>query len=83
MNQLSYVGYVDDIVFVFETIAQLQASLITLNKTFRRFGLQINTPRTKSMILTLIRATLFLSLFLVSRPTLKIRIFKINKKNFL
>ena len=38
-NQLSWVGYADDIVLVFETIAQLQEGLVALNKTFRRFGL--------------------------------------------
>ena len=50
MNQLSWVGYADDIVLVFENIAQLQAGLVTLNQTFRKFGLQINVSKTKSMI---------------------------------
>ena len=46
----SWVGYADDIVLVFETNAQLQAGLVTLNHTFKRFGLQINISKTKSMI---------------------------------
>ena len=49
-NLLSWVGYADDIVLVFETNAQLQAGLVTLNHTFKRFGLQINISKTKSMI---------------------------------
>ena len=49
-NIVNWVGYADDIVLVFENIAHLQAALVTLNDTFRRFGLQINVSKTKSMI---------------------------------
>jgi len=49
-NLISWVGYADDIVLVFETNDQLQAGLVTLNHTFRRLGLQINISKTKSMI---------------------------------
>lgn len=47
---ITWVGYADDIVLVFEDNHNMQEGLIMLNKTFKRFGLKINVSKTKSMI---------------------------------
>ena len=49
-NLVSWVGYADDIVLVFEDISNLQRGLDILNQTFKRFYLNINVTKTKSMI---------------------------------
>ena len=49
-KMISWVGYADDIVLVFEDNLNMQEGLIMLNKTFKRFGLKINVSKTKSMI---------------------------------
>ena len=45
---ISWVGYADDIVLVFEDNLNMQEGLIMLNKTFNRFELKINVSKTKS-----------------------------------
>ena len=47
---ISWVGYADDIVLVFEDVLSMQNGLVALNETFNRFGLKINCTKTKSMI---------------------------------
>ena len=47
---ISWVGYADDIVLVFEDALSMQNGLLALNETFNRFGLKINCTKTKSMI---------------------------------
>ena len=47
---ISWVGYADDIVLVFEDALSMQNGLVALNETFDRFGLEINCTKTKSMI---------------------------------
>ena len=44
---ITWVGYADDIVLVFEDNHNMQEGLIMLNKTFKRFGLKINVSKTK------------------------------------
>ena len=43
-------GYADDIVLFFESTNDLQKALVTINTTFDRFGLRVNTQKTDTMI---------------------------------
>ena len=47
---IDWSGYADDLELYFEDAADLQKGLVILNDTFIRFHLQINIPKTKTMI---------------------------------
>ena len=48
---VDWCGYADDLELAFESIADLEKGLKLLDETFRRFHLQINASKTKTMIL--------------------------------
>lgn len=49
-HTIDWSGYADDLLLVFENAEELQKALILLNDTFKRFHLQINIGKTKTMI---------------------------------
>ena len=48
---VDWLGYADDLVLLFKDLSSLQKGLNLLNETFRRYQLEINTDKTKTMIL--------------------------------
>ena len=46
-----WIGYADDLIHAFTIKSSLQNALTELNDTFSRFGLKINTSKTKTMVL--------------------------------
>ena len=48
---IDWIGYADDLILTFTTKSSLQIALTELNDTFSRFGLKINSSKTKTMIL--------------------------------
>ena len=50
-HRVTWIGYADDIVLAFDDAYNLKKALILLNDTFKRFQLNINGEKTKTMIL--------------------------------
>ena len=48
---IDWIGYADDLILAFTSKSSLQNALTELNDTFSRFGLKINTSKTKTMVL--------------------------------
>ena len=48
---VDWLGYADDLVLLFKDLSSLLKGLNLLNETFRRYQLEINTDKTKTMIL--------------------------------
>ena len=48
---IDWIGYADDLILAFTSKSSLQNALTELNDTFLRFGLKINTSKTKTMVL--------------------------------
>ena len=51
-HEVSWIGYADDIVLAFKSIKDLNEGLKVLNDTFKRYQLNINSSKTKTMIFT-------------------------------
>ena len=51
VHEVTWVGYADDIVLVFDDQQNLDRALHLLNATFKRFQLNINATKTETMIL--------------------------------
>ena len=51
INLVDWIGYADDIVLCFETRDLLQKAVDVLSDTFKRFNLNINVSKTKTMII--------------------------------
>ena len=51
-HEVSWIGYADDIVLAFKSIKDLNEGLKILNDTFKRYQLNINSSKTKTMIFT-------------------------------
>ena len=49
-HKVDWVGYADDVEMFFETAVDLQKALSLLDKIFKRFNLNINVSKTKTMI---------------------------------
>ena len=49
--EMDWIGYADDLLFIFDDKTSLQRGLKLLNSTFQRFHLEINATKTKTMIL--------------------------------
>ena len=49
-HKVDWVGYADDVEIFFETAVDLQKALSLLDKIFKRFNLNINVSKTKTMI---------------------------------
>ena len=50
-TQIDWIGYADDLVLAFESTDDLEKAINLLNCAFKRFKLEINMSKTKSMIL--------------------------------
>ena len=48
---VNWIGYADDILVLFEDIVSLKKGIHILNKTFKRFRLEVNPKKTKTMIM--------------------------------
>ena len=49
--RVDWVGYVDDLILIFENERSLFRGISLLNETFQNFRLRINATKTKTMIL--------------------------------
>lgn len=49
-HTIDWIGYADDLILFFKSRKSMQKGLEVLNHTFKRFSLQINPSKTKSMI---------------------------------
>ena len=50
-HEIDWIGYADDVILSFMDKSSLQQAVNELNVTFKRFGLNINISKTKTMIL--------------------------------
>ena len=48
---VNWIGYADDILVLFDNIASLKRGISILNGTFQRFRLEVNSKKTKTMII--------------------------------